>query len=45
MVHWVAQLAADGLAEWELLGNGDILLRLSSGEAYLLAAFTIQRLA
>ncbi len=45
VMRWIAQLATDGLAEWELLANGHIRLRFDSGETYLFADFTIHRVA
>ena len=41
----IGALVADGLAVWEIGGNGDIEVRFSSGETYLLAETTILRRA
>jgi hypothetical protein len=38
-------LVADGYAEWHVLENGTIRLRLNTGEAYLLEKATITRIA
>jgi hypothetical protein len=45
VVMYIGQLVADGFAAWELLDNGDIEVRFTSGEAYLLAEATILRIA
>jgi hypothetical protein len=39
------QLAADGHAEWSMLDNGDVELRFSTGETFLLAENVVIRLA
>ena len=39
------QLVIDGLAEWDMLANGDIRLRFPTGETFLLAKTVIVRLA
>lgn len=39
------QLVIDGLAEWDMLANGDIRLCLQTGETFLLAKTVIVRLA
>jgi hypothetical protein len=40
----MAQMVAAGLADWNILGSGDIWLRLRTGEAFLLGETTITRL-
>jgi hypothetical protein len=40
----IGQLVADGYAEWDMLDNGEVELRFTSGETYLLAETTILRL-
>jgi len=44
MAH-LRQLVAGGYAEWHVLENGDIRLRLLTGETYLLAKTTVTRIA
>ena len=44
MAH-IDRLVADGFAVWERHDNGEIEVRFSSGETYLLAEATILRLA
>lgn len=39
------QLVVGGLAEWDMLANGDIRLRFPTGETFLLAKTVIVRLA
>ncbi|MDR6667112.1 hypothetical protein [Rhizobium sp. 1399] len=39
------QLVIDGLAEWDMLANGDIRLCFPTGETFLLAETVIIRLA
>lgn len=41
----IGALVRDGLAEWRLLGNEDIELRLATGERFLLSSRTITRIA
>ena len=41
----VRRLVVDGYAEWDMLENGDIQLRLQTGETFLLARTTIIRIA
>ena len=41
----IGQLVADGLAAWTALENGEIEVRLATGEIYLLGEATILRLA
>ena len=45
VVTYIGRLVADGFAAWEMLDNGEIEVRFTSGEAYLLAENTILRLA
>jgi hypothetical protein len=44
MTH-LHRLVVDGHAEWDRRDNGDIHLRLQTGEAFLLAHTTITRIA
>lgn len=44
VLEWLAQLIADGLAEWSLVNN-DIRVCFASGEVFLLAANGMRRLA
>jgi hypothetical protein len=41
---YLGQLVRDGFAEWRMLENGDVELRLFSGEVFLLADATIARI-
>ena len=41
---YIGQLVADGFAVWDMLHNGEIEVRFTSGETYLLAETTILRL-
>jgi hypothetical protein len=45
VMTYVRSLVADGHAEWDLRENGDIHLRLQTGETFLLADTTIIRIA
>ena len=45
VMNYVGQLVADGQAQWNMLGNGDIQLSLNTGETLLLAERVIIRLA
>ena len=45
VLSYVGRLAADGFAIWKLLDNGEIEVRLVSGETYLLSQTTILRIA
>lgn len=45
VMAYFGQLVADGLAEWDMLANGDIRLRFPTGETFLLAKTVIVRLA
>ena len=40
----LGQLVTDGLAEWNMLDNGDIELRFNTGETFLLAETVLIRL-
>jgi hypothetical protein len=44
VLNCVRVLVADGQAEWDKRENGDIHLRLRSGENFLLADATITRI-
>ena len=44
MTH-IGQLVADRFAAWEMLDTGEVEVRFTSGETYLLAETTILRLA
>lgn len=44
MAHF-ANLVADGFAEWQVLDNGTIRLRLTTGATYLLEQTTVTRIA
>jgi len=44
-MKYIGQLVADGLAEWDMLDNGDVQLRFNTGETFLLAETVIIRLA
>ena len=41
----VEQLVAHGYAEWDMLENGDVQLRLHTGEIFVLAESVIVRIA
>lgn len=45
VLAWAQRLVADGDAAWEVVGDGDIRLRLPFGEIYLLTEAGIIRLA
>lgn len=45
VMSYIGQLVAGGFAVWELLESGEVEVRFTSGETYLLAATTILRLA
>lgn len=45
VMRWISEIVADGLAEWEILIDGDIQLRFNSGATFLLAKSHIVRLA
>ena len=41
----IGELVADGYAAWDVLDNGDVQVRLDTGETFLLAEAVIVRLA
>jgi hypothetical protein len=41
----IGELVAQGKADWTLTANGDIELRLPSGEAFVLGEITVTRIA
>ena len=45
VMAYFSQLVIDGLAEWDMLANGDIRLCFPTGETFLLAKTVIIRLA
>jgi hypothetical protein len=45
VLTYFRRLVAGGYAEWHMLENGDIQLRLHTGETYRLAKTTITRIA
>jgi hypothetical protein len=45
VMKYIGQLVAEGYADWAMLDNGDVEVRFTSGETYLLAETTILRLA
>lgn len=45
VMSYIGRLVADGFAAWEMLDNGEVEVRFTSGETYLLAETTILRLA
>ena len=45
VMKYIGQFVADGYAEWAALSNGEIEVRFTTGETYLLAETTIIRLA
>lgn len=44
VMKYIGQLVVDGYAHWEMFKNGEVEVRFTSGESYLLAATTILRL-
>jgi len=44
VMKYIGQLVVDGYAEWDVLCNGEVEVRFTSGETYLLAETTILRL-
>ena len=44
-VACLGQAVADGKAEWHALGNGDLRLRLTSGEVFLLTEVGLTRIS
>jgi len=45
VMTYLHRLVASGYAEWHVLENGDLRLRLLTGETYLFAETTIIRIA
>ncbi len=45
VMKYIGPLVADGYAEWAMLDNGEVEVRFTSGQIYLLAETTILRLA
>lgn len=45
VMNFIAQLVAEGFAEWEMLNDGDIELRFNTGETFVLAEKVIIRMA
>ena len=45
IMTYVGKLVADGFAVWEILADGEIEVRFTSGETFLVAKTTILRLA
>jgi len=45
VMKYIGQLVIDGYAEWEMLDNGEVEVRFTSGETYLLGESTILRMA
>ncbi len=45
VMTYIGQLVADGYAEWTMLDSGEIEVRFTTGEIYLLAETTVLRLA
>jgi hypothetical protein len=45
VVTHIGQFVINGLASWEMLDTGEVEVRFTSGETYLLAKTTILRLA
>ena len=45
VMTYFRRLVADGYAEWHMFENGDLQLRLHTGETYLLAKTMITRIA
>jgi hypothetical protein len=41
----LSRLARDGIADWRVLGNGDVELRFKTGETYILGDKVITRSA
>jgi hypothetical protein len=44
VLSYIAELVQSGLAEWVALGNGDIELRLRSGEIFHLGKTAVTRI-
>jgi hypothetical protein len=45
VMDFIAQLVAEGFAEWEMLGDDEIELRFNNGETFILAKKVIIRMA
>ena len=45
VMKYIGQLVVDGYAKCEMLDNGEVEVRFTSGEVYLLGKTTILRLA
>ena len=45
VMKYIGQLVVDGHAEWQMLDNGEVEVRFTSGEIYVLSKATILRLA
>ena len=45
VMTYCGELVAIGYAEWDRLENGSILLRLNTGEIYLLESATVTRIS
>jgi hypothetical protein len=45
VMKYIGQFLVDGYAAWEMLGSGEVEVRFTTGETYLLAETTILRLA
>ncbi|MET0679063.1 MAG: hypothetical protein ABW175_24960 [Bradyrhizobium sp.] len=45
VMKYIGQLVVDGYAEWEMLDNGEVEVRFTSGEIYLLSKAAVLRLA
>jgi hypothetical protein len=45
VMNYIRQLVADGLAQWTTQDNGDIQLRLHTGETFLLTEKVIVRVS
>lgn len=45
VMKYIGQIVVDGYAEWEMLDGGEVEVRFTTGETYLLGETTILRLA
>jgi len=45
VIACIGQLVTDGMAVWDLLEDGDVEVRLATGEAYLLQERAVLRIA
>ncbi len=45
VMKYIGRLVAHGYGEWSMFDNGEVEVRFTSGETYLLAETTILRLA